>query len=184
MSKRCSAHGLPALVSVLVATWLLAACATPAKPRSASPIVPTVVVDADLATRFGTALAGTPADVQRAGRGLRIVLPAQLLFVTDTATVAPQASTALAPMLAVMTAHRGLQVTVRAHTDAIGSVAFNEEFSRQRAAAMRLWLMEHGVPGEAIEAEGAGERAPLADNTTPVGRERNRRVELLVGPRP
>lgn len=181
MIKRCSTRGIPALVSVLAATWLLSACTTPAKPRSASSTASRVVVDADLADQFGSALAGTPAQVQREGRGLRIVLPAQLLFVTDTATVAPQASTALAPMLAVMAAHRGLHVKLRAHTDAIGSLAFNEEFSRQRAAATVVWLQEHGVPGEAIEAQGMGEVAPLADNTTPAGRERNRRVELLLG---
>jgi outer membrane protein OmpA-like peptidoglycan-associated protein len=37
------------------------------------------------------------------------------------------------------------------------------------------------VSGEAIEAQGMGEVAPLADNTTSAGRERNRRVELLLG---
>lgn len=166
----------------LIATLLLAACATSSRPRAAGPAQSTVA-STDLATEFSAALAGTPAEVMREGRHLRIVLPARMLFVTDAATVAPTAAVTLAPLLQRLAEHRGLHVNLRAHTDSIGSQAFNEEFSRQRAAALRLWLMEQGVPDAAIEAHGLGETVPLADNSTPAGRERNRRVELILGPR-
>jgi outer membrane protein OmpA-like peptidoglycan-associated protein len=182
MKPDFSKRRVPAVSVLSVAIWLVSACATPEKPRTAPAAAPAVVVDADLASQFGVALAGTAAELRREGRRLRVVLPARMLFVTDTATVAPQASTALAPMLAVMGAHRGLHVKIHAHTDSIGSKAFNDEFSRQRAEAARQWLMEHGVPGDGVEAHGAGEGATVADNTTPAGRERNRRVELLLGP--
>jgi outer membrane protein OmpA-like peptidoglycan-associated protein len=182
MNREFSARRVPAVWVLLAATWLVSACATPAKPRPAPAGSPGTVVDADLASQFGAALAGTAAELRREGRRLRVVLPAQMLFLTDTATVAPQASAALAPMLAVMAAHSGLHVKIHAHTDSLGTQAFNDEFSRQRAEAARRWLMEHGVPGEGIEAHGAGEATPVADNVTPAGRERNRRVELLLGP--
>ena len=182
MITECYGRRFAGLLASIAATWLLAACAAPAKPRSAPGAVPATVINLDLATQFGVALAGTPAEVLREGRRVRIVLPAQLVFQTDTASVLPQASASLAPMLAVMAAHRSLHVNLRAHTDSIGSLAFNEEFSRQRAAALRLWLMEKAVPEQAIEAHGLGETVPVADNSTPAGRERNRRVELLLGP--
>ncbi len=166
----------------MLAALALAACSTSSRPRSSIP-AQTTVATRDLAAEFSAALSGTPAEVVRDGGHLRIVLPAQMLFVTDAATVAPTAAVTLAPLLQRLAEHRGLHVNVKAHTDSIGPQVFNEEFSRQRAAALRLWLIEHGVPDAVIEVHGLGEVAPLADNSTPAGRERNRRVELVLGPR-
>jgi outer membrane protein OmpA-like peptidoglycan-associated protein len=45
---------------------------------------------------------------------------------------------------------------------------------------VRAYLVEHGVAAEILEAEGIGENRPIADNDSPEGRERNRRVELHV----
>ena len=184
MTHRYSLRRVALLLALPAAAFLLAACTAPAKSRPAATPAPATVVNADLASQFGVALAGTAAELQREGRRLFIVLPAQLLFATDTATVAPQASASLAPMLALLAKQHGLRVTLRAHTDSIGSQAFNEEFARQRAAAARLWLMEHGVPEATIAAHGVGENSPVADNATPAGRERNRRVELILEPAP
>ncbi|MBA9003622.1 OmpA family protein [Thermomonospora cellulosilytica] len=75
-------------------------------------------------------------------------------------------------------------VRVVGHTDAIGSDGANLELSRRRAEAVRAELARLLGAGARIEAEGRGETAPVAPNTTPdgkddpVGRAKNRRVEI------
>ena len=73
-----------------------------------------------------------------------------------------------------------LNVEVRAHTDSQGSEDFNLELSKKRALATVRYLMLRGVPAEQLTARAFGEAKPVADNSTPEGRETNRRVEFHV----
>lgn len=66
------------------------------------------------------------------------------------------------------------------HTDSVGSDAYNEKLSQQRAESVREFLVEQGVPGANLAAKGYGESKPVADNKTDAGRQLNRRVELHV----
>ena len=79
---------------------------------------------------------------------------------------------------------------VEGHTDWIGSDACILRLSTRRAGSVRNWLVrEAGVPRPAVSTAGYGESRPVAPNSTPDGRDdpdgrqRNRRVELLVTPR-
>lgn len=65
------------------------------------------------------------------------------------------------------------------HTDSKGSDEANMELSRNRAAAVRAYLIQAGVTPERLEAEGFGEDKPVAPNTTETGRAKNRRVEFV-----
>jgi OmpA-OmpF porin, OOP family len=71
-------------------------------------------------------------------------------------------------------------VEVGGHTDAVGSDEYNRDLSQRRAGAVRDYLVEQGVDGKRLSAVGYGESRPVADNDTPEGRARNRRVELRV----
>lgn len=71
-------------------------------------------------------------------------------------------------------------VICEGHTDSIGSDAYNMRLSRQRADAVRSYLVSHGVPASRIRTEGLGESKPVASNDTADGRAQNRRVELRV----
>lgn len=70
-------------------------------------------------------------------------------------------------------------VRVVGHTDSRGSDTYNLKLSEQRAQAVADYLVSQGVARQRIRTEGMGERMPIADNNTAVGRAANRRVELI-----
>ena len=65
------------------------------------------------------------------------------------------------------------------HTDATDDPEDNEELSLERAKAIKAALVERGIDAERLATAGAGEKRPVATNTTPEGRALNRRVELV-----
>jgi OOP family OmpA-OmpF porin len=71
-----------------------------------------------------------------------------------------------------------VKVEVAGHCDWIGSEAYNQKLSIQRAEAVRDYLIKNGVKAESLTFIGYGETKPLADNKTDEGRALNRRVEL------
>jgi OOP family OmpA-OmpF porin len=76
--------------------------------------------------------------------------------------------------------HPELRLSIEGHTDADGDDDFNRELSERRADSVRRYLVErYGVDGGRLEAVGHGEARPVADNDTPVGKQQNRRVELV-----
>lgn len=72
-----------------------------------------------------------------------------------------------------------VDVEVAGHTDSKGSDKYNQKLSRQRADAVRNFLISKGVSADRLTAKGYGESQPVADNTTEEGRFKNRRVELI-----
>lgn len=66
------------------------------------------------------------------------------------------------------------------HTDNVGNKNYNLELSKKRANAVKKYLEQKGVKAERITAEGFGDTKPIADNSTPQGREKNRRVEFVI----
>ena len=66
------------------------------------------------------------------------------------------------------------------HTDSQGSDAINNPLSKDRADAVRDYLVAQGVPATRISTVGRGEHQPIADNTTAEGRAKNRRVEIFL----
>jgi OOP family OmpA-OmpF porin len=71
------------------------------------------------------------------------------------------------------------QFSLEGHTDDVGSDQYNEELSKTRAAAVKDFLIDRGVPDWRLEAMGHGERSPFMSNTTDEGRTRNRRVDVV-----
>ncbi len=83
-------------------------------------------------------------------------------------------------MAGIIESHPGLNLQIEGHTDSIGSDEYNQRLSEQRADAVRDYLTEQGVPRESVAARGFGKSEPIASNDTAAGRQRNRRVELVV----
>jgi len=112
-------------------------------------------------------------------RGL-IVNMSDVLFDTGSYTLKPGAREKLAKISGIVLAHPGLNLQIEGHTDSVGSDDFNQQLSERRADSVRDFLAEQGVPGSAITARGFGKTQPVASNDTAEGRQRNRRVELVV----
>jgi outer membrane protein OmpA-like peptidoglycan-associated protein len=112
-------------------------------------------------------------------RGL-IVNMSDVLFDTGSHTLKPGAREKLAKISGILLAHPGLTLQIEGHTDSVGGDEFNQQLSERRADSVRDFLAEQGVPVSSITARGFGKTQPVASNDTPEGRQRNRRVELVV----
>jgi outer membrane protein OmpA-like peptidoglycan-associated protein len=112
-------------------------------------------------------------------RGL-IVNMSDVLFDTGSSTLKPRAREKLAKISGILLAHKGLTLQIEGHTDSVGGDDFNEQLSERRAASVLDFLAGEGVPAEVMSARGFGKTQPVAGNDTAEGRQRNRRVELVV----
>ena len=112
-------------------------------------------------------------------RGL-IVNMSGVLFDTGRYTLKPGAREKLAKISGIVLAHAGLSLQIEGHTDSVGGDDFNQQLSERRADSVRDFLAEQGVAPSSITARGFGKMQPVASNDTAEGRQRNRRVELVV----
>ncbi|HVN81807.1 MAG TPA: OmpA family protein [Terriglobia bacterium] len=112
-------------------------------------------------------------------RGL-VVTMADVLFDTGKYNLRPEARERLARLAGIVLAHPGLNLEVEGHTDSVGSDEFNQKLSEQRAGSTRDYLIQQGLAEGNITAKGYGKTMPVADNSTADGRQKNRRVELIV----
>jgi outer membrane protein OmpA-like peptidoglycan-associated protein len=112
-------------------------------------------------------------------RGL-IVNMSDVLFDTGSYTLKTGAREKLAKISGILLAHPGLTMQIEGHTDSVGTDDFNQQLSERRADSVRDFLAEQGVSASSITAHGFGKTQPVATNDTADGRQRNRRVELVV----
>jgi outer membrane protein OmpA-like peptidoglycan-associated protein len=112
-------------------------------------------------------------------RGL-VVNMSDVLFDSAKFTLRPLAREKLAKISGIVLAYPSLKLAVEGNTDSIGTEAFNQQLSEQRAEGVRSYLTQQGVPASSTTAAGFGKDRPIASNDTSEGRQQNRRVELIV----
>ena len=112
-------------------------------------------------------------------RGL-VVTMADVLFDTGKYDLRTPTREKLARLSGIILAHPGLNLEIEGHTDSTGSDELNQKLSEQRAGTTRSFLIEQGLTADSITAKGFGKTLPVADNSTAAGRQRNRRVEIIV----
>lgn len=78
-----------------------------------------------------------------------------------------------------MKAHPELKVKIIGHTDNVGTQDSNLKLSSDRADSVKRALEKNGISSQRILTEGKGEESPIADNSTPEGRSKNRRTEII-----
>jgi len=112
-------------------------------------------------------------------RGL-IVNMSDVLFDTAKFTLRPEAREKLARVAGIVEGHPGLRLDVDGYTDSVGSDDYNQVLSEQRGGAVRDYLTQQGMPGNSVSSKGFGKSQPVASNDTAEGRQKNRRVELVI----
>ena len=122
------------------------------------------------------------AAVAREGDKLYVALPSAILFDVDKAEIKPTAKDSIAKAAEVLVKYPDTYITVEGHTDSTGSTEHNQKLSERRADAVRDQLLRDDVPASRVTVKGYGESAPIADNSTPEGRQSNRRVQLEIRP--
>jgi len=112
-------------------------------------------------------------------RGL-VVNMGDVLFDVGKYDLRPEAREKLAKLSGIVLAHPGLRLEVEGHTDNTGSDELNQTLSERRAETVRGYLVDQGLAGDGVTSKGFGKAMPVADNGTPAGRQKNRRVEIIV----
>ncbi len=110
----------------------------------------------------------------------RLSMGSGILFDFNSYSLKPQAIEVLDSVLELLKDMPYEKIIVEGHTDNIGSDAYNDRLSRQRAQAVASYLVARGIPSSAIKVIGYGKRRPLVPNDTEEHRARNRRVEIVV----
>ncbi len=112
---------------------------------------------------------------------VHVELPADVLFDFDKADIRADAASALAKVATIIRAYPDGAATLEGHTDSKGDDAYNQRLSERRAESVRRWLAEkERVDGSKLAARGFGESRPVVSNDTDAGRQKNRRVEVVI----
>jgi outer membrane protein OmpA-like peptidoglycan-associated protein len=118
------------------------------------------------------------ADVRKTEIVIRLL--GNVLFAFDRFDLRPDAVGSLREVLGVVNSYAKSPVRVEGHTDSIGSDAYNQKLSVQRAQAVANWLKANGVARSRLSVKGFGESKPVETNETDQGRQQNRRVEIVI----
>jgi len=127
------------------------------------------------------AVAPAPAPPRVEVRDNKIVIAEKIQFEYDKATILPASFGLLDEVAAVIKQNPHIKkIQIEGHASSEGGADHNQRLSDDRARSVMAYLAGHGVPKERLVARGFGVDRPIADNDTPEGRERNRRVEFNI----
>jgi len=117
--------------------------------------------------------------VSKDARGT-IISMSDILFETGKAALTTNLKTNLAKIAGILMVYKEPKLLVEGHTDNVGSRDFNQKLSEDRAANVMAFLIENGVAEDRLTSMGSAFDKPIAENDTPEGRAKNRRVDLIV----
>ena len=140
-------------------------------PAAAPALVPTEAVQPAVPA---------PAPVTPPALAAKTTIQAEALFDLGQANIKAHGRTALDDLAQKLEAFNYDVVITIGHTDSVGSDAYNQKLSEQRASAVRSYLVGKGVDAARIKSEGRASKQPVASNATAQGRAQNRRVEIEV----
>ncbi len=108
-----------------------------------------------------------------------LILSSETSFEFNSAQLKPSAYPELDKLLAEMKKYPTSRWRIKGHTDNVGSAGGNLKISQMRAQSVLNYFVSRGIPSGRFEVVGVGSREPIADNNTPLGRAKNRRVEII-----
>ena len=101
-------------------------------------------------------------------------------FASGSALLSKEAQMEVDHLASLLKAYPGVKIEINGHTDSSGDAAKNQTLSEARAASIMGRLIAQGVEATRLKAQGFGPNQPVADNSTPEGMAKNRRIELKV----
>lgn len=104
----------------------------------------------------------------------------EVTFNNGTSILTSAAREELGAMVRALRGQPGLPIRINGHTDALGATEENRRLSLERAEAVATHLALQGVPTQRMDVKGYGESQPVDTNATAAGRERNRRIEIVL----
>lgn len=103
-----------------------------------------------------------------------------VFFDSGKATLRPESNKELNELAEYMNLQKTLIIEIAGHTDNVGSAESNLKLSEDRANAVKQYLVKKGIAAERVQAKGYGDTQPVADNSTPAGKQKNRRTEVHI----
>ena len=128
------------------------------------------------------ALSDTGVGVRREGNDLRLIMPGDVTFATNSSDIQGQFYSILNDVATVMNRYPATYLDIIGHADSTGPDDYNQALSERRALSVANYLIAQGVLRDRFYVAGLGARSPIASNDTPAGRAQNRRGEILVRP--
>jgi outer membrane protein OmpA-like peptidoglycan-associated protein len=128
-------------------------------------------------------LQGTGVQVVREGDNIRLIMPGNITFETDSYNLRPDFYPVLNSVGLVLAKYADTTMRVTGHTDNTGSRQYNQTLSERRAKSVADYLATQQVQQSRMYVQGMGFDQPIADNGNADGRARNRRVELYILPK-
>jgi outer membrane protein OmpA-like peptidoglycan-associated protein len=128
-------------------------------------------------------LQGSGVSIARDGDNIRLILPSNITFPTDSYRLKEDFYPVLRSVSQVLSKYNDTTLRVTGHTDSTGSAQYNQQLSEKRAQSVANSLEANQVAGHRLYVEGAGQNQPIADNNSASGRATNRRVELYILPK-
>jgi outer membrane protein OmpA-like peptidoglycan-associated protein len=128
-------------------------------------------------------LQGTGVQVVREGDNIRLIMPGNITFETDSYHLRPDFYPVLNSVGLVLAKYADTTMRVTGHTDNTGSRQYNQTLSERRARSVADYLATQQVLQSRMYVQGMGFDQPIADNGNADGRARNRRVELYILPK-
>ena len=121
------------------------------------------------------------AEVERVGEGIKVTMKENMVnFGFDSSDLTSAAKANLDKLAQVLKNNMDTNINIYGHTDSKGTDAYNLSLSERRAAAVKSYLVAHGVSSSRMFTMGVGEKEPVASNDTDAGRAENRRVEFAI----
>ena len=127
-------------------------------------------------------LVSTGVQVVESDDNIRLIMPGNITFKTDSADINANFYPVLNSVAKVLNKYSNSTVLVSGHTDNTGSAEYNLNLSKMRAQSVAAYLQGQGVKSNRFEVMGMGYANPIANNDTAAGREKNRRVEIKIIP--
>ena len=147
----------------------------PATLKQVDDVVPMIDVDFPDITDPVTTPDNLQEELDVTGR----VVVAGITFDFDSANLTDSSGPSLEAIFGYMKNNPGVRIRIEGHCDTSGDVSLNPVLSQNRANAVRDWLVNRGIDPGLLTSVGMSDNVPIADNSTPEGQAKNRRVELV-----
>lgn len=116
--------------------------------------------------------------IERTDKGIKFTFSSEVLFPTNSSYLSEAAKKRIAAVANVIKDEQANHIVIGGHSDKTGTATYNKWLSDKRAVSVKNFLVSQGIPANKIKTEGFGDTQPVADNKTPEGRLKNRRVEI------
>lgn len=127
-------------------------------------------------------LSGSGVEVVREGDNLRLIMPSNITFATNQASITTGFHDTLNTVANILNNYEKTLLSIEGHTDSSGSEKHNQTLSEKRAMSVKSYLVSQGVMGQRLSTKGFGELRPVASNESATGKAQNRRVEVQIVP--